>query len=136
MTINRYSGAYVGNWKEIAKAVKDSAGWRCVRCGHHHAPAAGYCLTIHHLTGQKDNNAWWNLAPLCQRCHLSIQGKVIMARPWLLPHSEWFKPYLGGWSAWRYLGLQLTREEVMESLEYYVGLQMAELEGATDGDLV
>ena len=33
-------------------------------------------LTVHHLDGDKGNSAWWNLAALCQVCHLQIQGKV------------------------------------------------------------
>jgi len=27
-------GEYPGDWPEIAKQVKDAAGWRCIRCGH------------------------------------------------------------------------------------------------------
>jgi len=90
---------YPDNWKEIAKATKDAADWRCVRCGHEHDPKAGYCLTVHHLTIDPANCRWWNLAALCQRCHLQIQAKVVMERAWYLPHSEWFKPYAAGYYA-------------------------------------
>ncbi len=91
---------YPANWLEIARATKDAAGWRCVRCGHEHDPASGYTLTVHHLTMDPANNRWWNLAALCQRCHLTIQSKVIMERTWWLPHSEWFKPYVAGYYAY------------------------------------
>lgn len=111
-----HTGTYPPNWKEIAKQVKDAAEWKCVRCGHAHDPKAGYCLTVHHLTGEKDNCRWWNLAPLCQRCHLQIQGKVIMHRPWLLEHSEWFKPYVAGYYAF-VAGLCDDREHVLENIE-------------------
>lgn len=92
-------GEYPPDWKQIAQRVKEAAGWRCVRCGHPHAPADGYTLTVHHLDCNKSNCEWWNTPALCQRCHLKIQGKVIMARPWILPHSEWFKPFVAGYYA-------------------------------------
>jgi 5-methylcytosine-specific restriction endonuclease McrA len=84
---------YPDNWKEIAQEVKDAADWKCVRCGHRHEPETGYTLTVHHLDIDPRNCAWWNIPALCQRCHLSIQGKVIMDRPWMFEHSDWFKPY-------------------------------------------
>src|SRR5690242_21241546 len=87
------TGAYPPDWKAIATAVKDEAGWHCVRCGHPHNPEAGYTLTVHHLDIDPSNCRWWNLAALCQRCHLSIQGRVHMDRPWVMgDHSEWFRP--------------------------------------------
>lgn len=90
---------YPADWPAIAKAVKDAAGWQCIRCGHAHEPAAGYTLTVHHLTGEKRNCAWWNLTALCQRCHLHIQGKVKMERAWMFEHSDWFVPYVAGYYA-------------------------------------
>ncbi len=56
--------------------------------------------TTHHLDGQKGNCNWWNLAALCQRCHLHIQAKVVMERVWMFDHSEWFKPYVAGYYAY------------------------------------
>lgn len=73
-------GAYPSNWKDIAKACKDAAGWRCVRCGHEHDRATGHVLTVHHLDMNPANCEWWNLAALCQKCHLSVQARVIMER--------------------------------------------------------
>jgi len=43
-------------------------------------------LTVHHLNGVKADLRWWNLAALCQRCHLTIQGRVVMERVWPWPH--------------------------------------------------
>lgn len=60
-------------------------------------------LTVHHLDGDKANCRWWNLAALCQRCHLEIQAKVVMERVYPFPHSEWFKPYVAGYYAFVYL---------------------------------
>jgi hypothetical protein len=110
------TGEYPPNWKEIATTVKDEAGWKCVRCGHAHDIEAGYMLTVHHLTLEKDNCAWWNTPALCQRCHLKIQGKVIMERPWFLPHSDWFKPYVAGYYAFVY-GLPDDKQSVMDRMD-------------------
>lgn len=103
---------YPPEWPAVARAVKDAAGWRCVRCGHDHDPPAGYCLTVHHLDGVKANLAWWNLSALCQRCHLHIQGKVQMRRVWMFAHSEWFRPHAAGFYA-RLYGLPDSRPYVL-----------------------
>jgi hypothetical protein len=121
--MSRFSGEYPSDWSAIAKRVKDDAGWRCVRCGHPHEPASGHTLTVHHLDNNKSNINWDNLVSLCQKCHLVIQPKVIMDRPWMLDHSEWFKPFAGSHFARKYLGLNLSREEVEANLDFYVALE-------------
>jgi len=68
-------------------------------------------LTVHHLNGVKHDCRWWNLVSLCQRCHLTIQGKVVMERVYPLEHSEWFKPFVAGYYAWVYEEKEITREE-------------------------
>ena len=70
-------------------------------------------LTVHHLDEDKANCRWWNLVALCQRCHLLMQRKVVMDRPWHYEHSEWFKPYAAAFYAFKYLGEDLSREAVM-----------------------
>jgi hypothetical protein len=80
-------------------------------------------LTVHHLDGDKANCRWWNLMAACQRCHLQIQGKVQMARVWPWEHSEWMKPYAAGFYAHSYLGLDLSRGEVVERLDELLGLE-------------
>jgi hypothetical protein len=69
-------------------------------------------LTVHHLDGNKANCRWWNLAALCQRCHLTIQGRVQMARVYPWEHSPWFRPYVAGYYAFVYLGEDLDRPTV------------------------
>ena len=108
---------YPDNWPAIARAVKDAAGWRCVRCGHEHDPRAGYTLTVHHLDLDPANCRWWNSPALCQRCHLHIQSAVIMERPWLFEHTDWFRPYVAGYYAFTILGEDLTRDEVEARLD-------------------
>ena len=110
------TGEYPPNWKDIAKAVKDAAGWKCVRCGHRHEPETGYCLTVHHLDIDPSNCAWWNIPALCQRCHLSIQGKVVMEREYMFEHSAWFKPYVYTYYA--------TRNHPQNTKDYYQSLEL------------
>lgn len=87
---------YPPDWLEISCKAKDRAGNRCERCGRYHDYESGYVLTVHHLDMNPDNNADWNLAVLCQRCHLSVQNRVNMYQGYLLEHSEWMKPHVEG----------------------------------------
>jgi len=84
-------GNYPDDWDTIAYKIKDKRGWRCERCGHPHAPSQGYTLTTHHLDMDKSNCEPWNLAVLCQRCHLTIQGRVDFLQGWMLEHSDWMR---------------------------------------------
>jgi hypothetical protein len=95
------TGEYPSNWPEIAEAVKRAAGWKCIRCGEAHNIAEGYMLTVHHIDLNKSNCEWWNLAALCQRCHLQIQHKVIIERLFMFEHTDWFKPYVAGYYAFK-----------------------------------
>ena len=91
---------YPENWNEIAARIKTNSGWKCERCQHPHHYKSAHVLTVHHLDGDKSNCADWNLAALCQRCHLTIQGRIKMDQmfmPEILGISEWFKPHLEGY---------------------------------------
>lgn len=93
---------YPPEWPAIAKRIKEQAGNKCERCGHPNDLASGHLLTTHHLDGDKANCEDWNLAALCQRCHLHIQHKVKMGQmfmPEILEVSGWFKPHLEGYLA-------------------------------------
>jgi hypothetical protein len=97
-----------GNWRRETHYVVE-AHWRI--------------LTVHHLDGDKRNCRWWNLAALCQRCHLTIQGRVVMARVWPWEHSKWFRPYVAGYYAAVYLGEDLDREQTLERLDELLALE-------------
>lgn len=84
-------------------------------------------LTVHHLNGVKADCRWWNLVALCQRCHLQIQGKVVMNRVWPHEHSDWFRPYVAGYYAWRYLGQEIGREEAEARVDELLGLEIRQL---------
>lgn len=79
-------------------------------------------LTVHHLDGNKANCSWWNLLPVCQRCHLTIQSRVNPDVPYFLEHSGWFRPYVAGFYAKKYEGREITRQEadsrIVELLAY------------------
>jgi hypothetical protein len=107
---------YPPNWKEISIKVKEDAGWKCIRCGHPHDPKRGYCLTVHHLDLDPQNCEWWNIPALCQRCHLSIQSRVIMERKFMFEHSSWFKPFAAGYYAHKY-GLPEDKNYVLDNLD-------------------
>lgn len=94
---------YPDDWPEIAARIKKRFHNRCERCDHWHDPATGYTLTVHHLVPDKMLVEDWNLAALCQRCHLSVQGRVDMFQDILpgVPVSAWFVPHLQGFYAWR-----------------------------------
>lgn len=128
-------GVYPADWVETSIRCKNEAGWRCVRCGWPHEPETGHCLTVHHLDGDKGNCEWWNLAALCQRCHLHIQSKVVMRRVWMFDHSEWFKPYVAGLYA-SMQGVCTDREFVMAHLERLLAFaQGIRFEGGDDGEV-
>lgn len=119
---SKAGSAYPANWPDIARRVKEDAGWRCVRCGRPHTTQQGYGLTVHHLdlnpSHSDPERYWWNLVALCCPCHLQIQHKVILERPWVFfAHSPWFRPYVAGWYAWRYRGEFLSRAEVLARLD-------------------
>lgn len=120
--MSRFRGQYDPAWTEKALAVKDAAGWKCVRCEHRHEVETGYVLTVHHLDGHKANDAWWNLLALCQRCHLHIQAKVVPETPYLFAHSDWFRPYVCGFYAHYYGGVSITREQADASPDTWLAM--------------
>lgn len=107
--MRRFTGEYNVDGKEKRRAAREAAGNKCIRCGSPSVP--GKILTTHHFDGNKANDAWYNLLALCQVCHLKIQGKVDPETPYFLEHSEWLKPYICGFYAYKYEGRLITREE-------------------------
>lgn len=97
MAAAKQRGSYPVDWTDIAARVKEDAGGRCVRCDHAHDVEAGYVLTVHHFDGDRSNCDRWNLMPLCQRCHLSVQGRVDPTERLLCDTvSVWAMPYIAG----------------------------------------
>lgn len=114
--------------RAIAQIEDGRPGWQhhvFVPGGTWRREARWRVLTVHHLDMNKANCRWWNLAALCQRCHLQIQGKVQMRRVWPWEHTDWFKPYVAGYYAWTYLGENLSREATELRLEDLLALERA-----------
>jgi excisionase family DNA binding protein len=93
---HRVPDDYPPDWDEIARQVKEAAGWRCEHCGSPHNPESGHVLTVHHLDGNPANSDPENLVALCQRCHLRWQntwrpGQLVMdfARPQWMKKRGW-----------------------------------------------
>lgn len=80
-------------------------------------------LTVHHLNEVKADCRWWNLVALCQRCHLNVQSRVKLDRPWPFDHSEWFKPYAAGYYASSILAEELDREQTTARLDELLALE-------------
>ena len=140
------SGAYAPDWGAISMLTRDEAGWRCVRCHHHFDRETGRPLAcdaecdrrrcralliarrggthnygVHHLDGDKANNAWWNRLAVCNSCHLYIQASVIPERLFMFHHSDWFIPYVCGYYA-HAAGLSITREQALEDPARFLAL--------------
>ena len=97
---------YPPDWPQIAERIKRLAGYRCERCGYPDHKPSGHVLTVHHLIPDKSLCEDWNLAALCQRCHLSIQARINMFQQIFdfVEISEWFKPHLAGFLEWKRTG--------------------------------
>lgn len=77
---------YPPNWDDIARRVKEEAGWTCKRCGREcyrpGEPVEGeptlnrqFVLTVHHKDHDPQNNDPDNLEALCAPCHLAEERR-------------------------------------------------------------
>jgi hypothetical protein len=68
---------YPDNWNEIAQAVKDAAGWRCVKCGKLcvNPQSKADVLTVHHIDHDPSNCDPLNLVALCAPFHLRADAQ-------------------------------------------------------------
>jgi 5-methylcytosine-specific restriction endonuclease McrA len=113
--MRRFTNDYNPDGKQKRIEARARAGNKCIRCGSPSVP--GRILTTHHFDGDKSNDAWWNLLPLCQVCHLQIQAKVDPEQPYMFEHSDWLKPYVAGFYAKKYEGKQVTMKQAKNRLE-------------------
>ena len=69
---------YPPDWNEIARSIKDAAGWRCEWCGVEHGATRinlkgkpyRVILTCAHLNHTPSDCSMENLRALCSACHL------------------------------------------------------------------
>ncbi len=78
------SRKYPSNWKEITRALKESANWRCSCCGKRcYKPGeipedltrsqwTANILQVHHRNHDPSENELWNLQCVCAACHLNL----------------------------------------------------------------
>jgi hypothetical protein len=144
--MTRFVNQYPPDWPLLKQLAKNAAGNRCVRCHHpftvggtplacdvlcdhsrgrardgvHDFDTPGLNFGVHHLDGDKGNSRWWNLLPLDNSCHLTIQAKVVPEQGYMHEHSAWFLPFVAGFYAWKYGGLETTRAEVEADLERFL----------------
>jgi hypothetical protein len=73
---------YPPAWEEIAKAVKDAAGWTCEECGKlcrrpgEQLDTHRRTLTVAHLDHDPGNCDRSNLRALCAPCHLRYDARM------------------------------------------------------------
>ena len=79
-------------------------------------------LTVDHILGDKGMNQWWALAALCQVCHLQFQGRVRIEQGWALEISEWLKPHLAGFFAWRLLDQDVSQKDAESRMNELLAL--------------
>lgn len=79
--VTKKNPGYPTNWPDIARQIKDRAGWKCEDCAHPHDTPTGHVLTVHHLDGDPSNCDPDNIRALCQRCHLKRQGRLRLYGP-------------------------------------------------------
>jgi hypothetical protein len=80
------SKRYPANWKQIAKDVKEAAGWRCQHCGQlclrpgekpsspNRSEWTKAVLSVHHANFTPEDNTKENLLALCSPCHLALHA--------------------------------------------------------------
>lgn len=93
---------YPDDWEQIAMARKNAERWKCERCGTPDSknPKDGHCLTVHHLVSDPMLCEDWNLAVLCQKCHLKMQHVNLFQR-FMFEVSDWMQWHLEGFMGWK-----------------------------------
>lgn len=85
---------YPDDWPEIALAVKETADWRCEKCGQLcRRPGETFdthrrTLTVAHLNHDPMDCRQENLQPLCAPCHLRYDAKHHAGTRWRRRHQN------------------------------------------------
>jgi hypothetical protein len=87
------SNDYNSGWDEISFQVREEDGHRCTNCDMPDIPKSRYQLEVHHIDGNKWNDARENLVALCQECHKAYQN-YRLADAMFFPPPKWVKRHL------------------------------------------
>ncbi|MBO3463279.1 HNH endonuclease [Aetokthonos hydrillicola Thurmond2011] len=83
-----YRERYADNWQDIARQVKESAGWKCQHCGQQclrpgekpkglsRSEWTMLTLSVHHSNFTPEDNRRENLIALCSICHITLHGRA------------------------------------------------------------
>ena len=112
---NNHTGEYAPNWPQIAAEIKKKGNYTCERCkmvfslsDQMISQGKEYSLGVHHLDHNKSNDLKWNLACLCNRCHLPLESEknrltlelaqAVSNQLWLFPglKENWLIPHVEG----------------------------------------
>jgi len=66
-----FDGGYSSDWSRISGGYKKFQEFKCENCGVD-LRANSRLLHVHHISGNKRDNAWLNLRALCAVCHRSM----------------------------------------------------------------
>lgn len=77
-------------------------------------------LTVHHLDINKANVSWWNLAPLCQVCHLEVQAHWDWHQYYLVEPPHWMAPYMRAWELYQATGITVVNMK-LQPFDQYIG---------------
>lgn len=86
--------AFAWPWRRVRQNTK------CDGFCTHAGDSKHRILTTHHLDGDKSNWRLWNLAALCQVCHLQVQAKICWDQTYLGEHSIWLIWHIERYRRW------------------------------------
>jgi len=88
--------SYTSDWNKISRQVRKESRNRCTNCKKKDKPKTYGRLEVHHIDGNKRNNARKNLVALCLKCHKTYQNyrlnqMAFITPEWVIRHRRYIK---------------------------------------------